>query len=613
MGKSRQGDHVNLMELTATIAEFSGANRPIRLRLSHGNEIFDDLLLVQQVSGTESLCGGLDYRLLCVSTTADLPLKQFIACPVELQFVTDQGGLRTVCGIVSQAAAGQSDGGFATYQLIVRDGLALMEHRTNTRVFRSRDELEITRIIVDEWRSTNSVLAGAFDVDWSHVTGSYPVREFTMQHNESDASFLRRLWKQRGLAWFIEPGQASEPPTKPTPVHRLVLFDDAYSLKQNAAGTVRYHRDASTEEHDTVTAWSPVRTLAPGNVTRSSWDHTSARFKTSITPSCIDQGLLGNQFALGLDDYLIDEPGLGRDADDYRKLGDLRMKRHEFESKCFHGEGSVRSLCVGQWIGLIGHPEIDNHPEPERLFVITQLGIHAENNLPRAINERIQRLFALNRWGGEISVSGLQRASRERGMRYTNRFSCVRRGTPIVPAYDARTDLPRPRLQSGSSGPATISTRCRVFTRKSKAPFIRTATRITLQMLDVKASVRWCGKSAITALIRRGGGIGLLSTIPGRAGWNLSGGNRISLIRHTRRRSVLARRHRFMPACCRQRRPVTRPYLRNRPIINCAAASSKACSDRPATSTSPAARTSTSLRRRCTASFASRSRQSGFA
>lgn len=223
---------MNLMELTATVAGFTESDRPIRLRLSQGHEIYDDVLMVQHVSGTEALCGGLQYRLLCVSTRADLPLKQFIASPVELQFVTDRGDLRAVCGIVAQAAAGQSDGGLATYQLVVRDALALMEHRTNTRVFRNKDELDISRVILDEWRHTNSVLAAAFEVDWSHVTGSYPAREFTMQHNESDADFLRRLWKRRGIAWFIDSGQANGSEAANPAVHRLVLFDEDkwYSL-----------------------------------------------------------------------------------------------------------------------------------------------------------------------------------------------------------------------------------------------------------------------------------------------------------------------------------------------------------------------------------------------
>ena len=117
------------MKLKDLIEEFTGlteSNRPLRMRLSQGQQAFSDVLLVKRVSGTETLCGGLEYRLLCVSTRANLPLKEFIALPAELQFVTDRGNMRAVCGIVAQAAAGQSDGGLATYELVLRDALALM-------------------------------------------------------------------------------------------------------------------------------------------------------------------------------------------------------------------------------------------------------------------------------------------------------------------------------------------------------------------------------------------------------------------------------------------------------------------------------------------------------
>ena len=59
---------MNLKDLTSAITGFSEANRPIRLRLSHEQGVLDDVLLVKRVTGTESLCGGLEYRLLCVST-----------------------------------------------------------------------------------------------------------------------------------------------------------------------------------------------------------------------------------------------------------------------------------------------------------------------------------------------------------------------------------------------------------------------------------------------------------------------------------------------------------------------------------------------------------------
>jgi len=457
---------MNLKDLTEAFAGLSEANRPIRLRLSQEQHVLEDVLLVKRVTGNETLCGGLEYRLLCVSTHANLPLKAFITLPAELQFVTDRGDVRAVCGIVAQAAAGQADGGLATYELVVRDALALMAQRTNTRVFRNRNELDITEVILDEWRQTNPVLAKAFDVDWSHVSGTYPAREFTMQHNESDADFLRRLWKRRGIAWCIRSGKASQARSDDTPAHALVLFDDAFTLPQNAAGTVRFHRDDGTEKSDTVIAWSAVRTLRPGTVSRQSWDYLQARPMTSTTLSRIDQGTMGNLFAASLDDYLIDMPHAGEDGDDYRRLGELRMKRHEYESKCFYGEGSVRALCVGEWMALSGHPDIDTHPANEREFIVTRLEVDAENNLPKTVDDQVRRLFALNRWDDGLSADALRQASGERGMRYTNRFACVRRNVPIVPAFDPRTDLPRPRLQSARVvGPAGEEVHCDEYGR----------------------------------------------------------------------------------------------------------------------------------------------------
>ncbi|WP_431479407.1 type VI secretion system Vgr family protein [Massilia eburnea] len=421
------------------------ANRPIRLRLFRGEGSADDKLLVKHVSGVETICGGIEYSLLCVSPEAGLPLKQFMANPVELQFVTDTGGMRSVCGIVASAIEGQGDGGLATYQLIVRDALSLLDKTSNTRVFRNASEIDITNTILREWREANPVVARAFQFDLGQLK-TYPAREFTMQYNESNADFLRRLWKRRGIAWFIRPGASSEQGSGDAPAHTLVLFDDAMSLAENAAGTIRFHRDDGTERRDTITTWHAVRQLMPGSVSRRSWDYAQAWSMGSQNLNEVDQGKLGNQFAAGLDDYLVDVPHAGDNDADYRSLGTLRMQRHEYESKFFQGEGSDRNMCVGQWNRVSGHPELDSHSEEEREFIITELRVEAENNLPKAFDDRVRRLFALNHWRNDSN--GLEQASAERGVRYTNRFTCVRRGIPIVPRYDPRIDLPRTEAQS---------------------------------------------------------------------------------------------------------------------------------------------------------------------
>lgn len=442
----------------AGVSSLTDMNRAIRLRLSTPSGIVDDLLLVKYVSGVETICGGIEYALQCVSLQAGMELKRFIANPVELQFVTDSGKLRTVCGIIGGVIEGQSDGGLATYQLMVRDAVSLLEQTCNTRVFRNRNEIDITETILREWRLANPITAAAFRFESSGLK-QYPPREFTMQYNESNAAFLRRLWKRRGIAWFIKAGAWNERGSSDVPVHTLVLFDNPNALKQNPAGAARYHRDHGTEQRDSITSWHAVRNLTAGRVNRHSWDYAQTWSMNNQETSLVDQGAMGNRFAASLDEYVIDSPHAGDNADDYRSLGVLRMQRKEYEAKYFQGEGGDRDMQVGQWRRIDGHPEIDSHPADQREFVCTELRVEAENNLPKTLDEKAGRLFVLNRWSSDRDA--LVRASAERGVRYTNRFTCVRRGIPIVPAYDPRIELPRTEAQTAIVvGPANQEIHC---------------------------------------------------------------------------------------------------------------------------------------------------------
>ncbi|QJD99094.1 type VI secretion system tip protein VgrG [Massilia forsythiae] len=439
---------MNLPNAAGMAAGLTQSNRPIQLLLGDQRGVLDDVLLVKHVRGQEALCGGIEYRLYCISTRAGLPLKDFIAQPAELRFVTDSGDLRSVCGIVEQASAGQSDGGLASYQLVMRDALALMKQRINTRIFRNQSEVDISVALVREWRKANPILAKAFDIDISGLRRTYPAREQTMQYNESDAAFLYRLWKRRGIGSGFRPCDTGHPGKSDMPGHVLFLFDTPYALARNAAGTVRFHRDAGTEARDGVINWSGVRTLKAGSVSRQSWDYRRGRMMWASAPTTMRQGMAGTRFAASLEDYRIDMPHAGDDDDDYRRLADARIERHEYEAKNYHCESGVRDMRAGEWVELVGHPDIDRRPVDERQFVITELTLSAENNLPKEIDERARRLFDANDWQQAAEQAVLDRASAARGVKYTNRFTCVRRGIPIVPAYDPHVDLPAVHLQT---------------------------------------------------------------------------------------------------------------------------------------------------------------------
>ena len=330
-------------------------DRPIGLTLACPDGIRDDILLPQRMIGHEAICGGFEHRILCVADDAELALKDFIGLPAALRIVTDTGRLRRICGIVTEAASGQSDGALATYELVMRDALSIMEGRKNTRVFRNKSELDIVRILVAEWRQRNGVLCETFDLDAAtSLDNRCPTRELIMQHNESDAAFIRRLLQRRGIAWFFRSGLPEfrrQQAQRDAIGHTLVLFNDSTRLTRNAAGTVRFHRDAATEQRDAITGWSAMRVVQPGSMSMHSWNYKQPRvgeFMATSASSRADQGRRGNELAAALDDYHVAAPHIGDTFNDLADLGEVQMAHYEYAAKSFLGEGGVRDLAVGE-------------------------------------------------------------------------------------------------------------------------------------------------------------------------------------------------------------------------------------------------------------------------
>ena len=150
-------------DLLATF--LTAKNRPIRMNLSFADGVSSDVLLPQRIDGVEAICDGIEMRVYCVSLDAAVPLKTLIGLPVEVQLVTDQGNLRRICGIVAEASQGESDGGLATYQLVMRDALAILDLGASTRVFLNQTELDVVKTVLGEARRNNPALAATFEVE----------------------------------------------------------------------------------------------------------------------------------------------------------------------------------------------------------------------------------------------------------------------------------------------------------------------------------------------------------------------------------------------------------------------------------------------------------------
>ncbi|AOJ04854.1 type IV secretion protein Rhs [Burkholderia mayonis] len=429
-------------------------NRPVALHFGAAQAAIGHLLALQHASVQEGLMSGIRGRLTCVSTRHNLPPGVFLGIPVSIRLVTDRGQLHMVNAIIRDVQIGQSDGELCVYQLTVCDALSLMDKRTNSRVFRKRNIVDILTTLFNEWQQRSPALARAFEFDLSGLRADrYPPRELTRQVNESDAHFVRRLLRREGITAFAKAGRAKRAQNvhDETPVHTLVCCDDPMSLPEAPAGTVRLHpRDAGTEQRDTVTLFALHRQLIPGKAGRPSWDYKKARIDESTVGSSLDQGEAGNDLARLLTDVAIDIPHAGDSWRDHERLTHARMLAHEFEAERYDGVSGVRDLAVGAWVTLTGDPEWDKQLPEKRRFVITSIDHDIWNNLPKGLNERVQALFAASRNLAHAAPALPAALAKDADTRYENTFTCVRRGVPLAPAYDPQADLPPVHLLTGT-------------------------------------------------------------------------------------------------------------------------------------------------------------------
>ncbi|HSW48798.1 MAG TPA: type VI secretion system Vgr family protein, partial [Bryobacteraceae bacterium] len=367
---------------------------------------------------------------------------------MEVTLLTDANTERSICGIVTAASQIGSDGGFATYRLVIESVLEVLARRRTCRVFTQMNVKDLTKKILAEHLEANPVLGSAFRLD-DRCQVEYPERPFWMHYNESDFAFLKRLWAREGISFVVVPAAER---LKEHPQHAVILFDEPSDLDGNACGSARFHRIDGTEQQDAITDWKARRFLQTSSVSRSSWNHESSSTMETAEAARVAQGEHGDALAATLEDYrhhlpLEDvEPGVleGRAL--------ARVKALEGSSKHFEGTGSMRTFQAGSWFTLTQHPVHDRDPEKDREFVITSLETTAVNNLPSDLAAGLSGLLSQGKNPKPMQAAPMQAAPVQAApvqaapvqaapeAPCTNRFTCVRRGIPLLPE-----ELPSPR------------------------------------------------------------------------------------------------------------------------------------------------------------------------
>ena len=419
--------------------EFFGFGSQKRaLHIHFSNSALNTQVFIQRIEGEHRINQGLKAEILCLSTNAYLPLKQFIGGRVAVDQVTDMGQLSRLTGVITSASQGQSDGALTVYKLTVEDATALWHKRRNSRVFMSKSVREITETLFSEWQSHSTLFAASLSLNLDGLSRDYDVRPFVMQSNETDAEFLTRLWRSEGINWLIDE-QAPTVLSSPEPIQaqQLRLMDDNQAFTALGRRKIRFHRSHATEPFDSITSFIAERHLQSTTVQTQRWQaqHLAQDQSQAVLSSHQHSDQQDNE-SLGLEQVWCVSPAWTADlqgedqatsanSSQLDRLNQQLNQYHELQAKYFTAKSSVRDAQVGYWFEMVDHPEIDQHVSVEREFLILGKVFYNQNNLPKELLQQINLLLKGSRWQG---------LSEER---QANELFVVRREVKIVPEYQA--------------------------------------------------------------------------------------------------------------------------------------------------------------------------------
>ena len=420
------------------LESFGFGSQKRALHIHFSNPALNTQVFIQRIEGEHRINQGLKAEILCLSTNAYLPLKQFIGGRIAVDQVTDVGQLSRLTGVITSASQGQSDGALTVYKLTIEDATALWHKRRNSRVFMSKSVREITETLFSEWQSHSTLFAASLSLNLDGLSRDYDVRPFVMQSNETDAEFLTRLWRSEGINWLIdEQAPMVLSSSEPIQAQQLRLMDDNQAFTALGRRKIRFHRSHATEPFDSITSFIAERHLQSTTVQTQRWQAQHlAQDQSQAVLSAHQHSDQQDNESLGLEqvwcvspawtgDLQGEDQATSANSSQLDRLNQQLNQYHELQAKYFTAKSSVRDAQVGYWFEMVDHPEIDQHVSAEREFLILGKVFYNQNNLPKELLQQINLLLKGSRWQG---------LSEER---QANELFVVRREVKIVPEYQA--------------------------------------------------------------------------------------------------------------------------------------------------------------------------------
>ena len=340
---------------------FSTSNRMYFLTLQ---EFGEDDLLIQEMSGTESVSTLFEFRLRLTSSRDDIDVRKIIGKTAILRIETydssHMGGERHWNGYVSRfARSGRNhsvDGeDVYTYECDIVPWFWFMTQHEDCRIFQDKTVREIIETIFGEFNYSDFKM---------ELTEAHPKLEYCTQYRETTFDFISRLIEREGIHYYFRHNEADEAK------HILVFTDNNDSNPKLDPDELPFHLEGHAEDFDAIRRLTLEQQMRTRKVTLGDWDFEKKRLIRENTPTVLD---IGEEHELERYRY----PGGFVESTDGQHLSRMIMEAEEASHLRLRGESQVRTLAPGHTFTLYDHPFDAFNIE----YMVLTVWHHGRNNL----------------------------------------------------------------------------------------------------------------------------------------------------------------------------------------------------------------------------------------
>ncbi|MDR3027763.1 MAG: type VI secretion system tip protein VgrG, partial [Acinetobacter sp.] len=402
------------------------------------------------IDGQHAINQGVSVELICLATSANIPLKQFIGCQAAIDQVTDRGQLFRTTGIITEAAQGQSDGALTVYKLKLEDATSLWHKRRNSRVFLNKSVIQVVEILHKEWQQRSPLFAASLSLDKTGLTKDYDIRPLIMQNNERDIDLIQRLLASEGVTSLIDEAQLKVSHfNEPIQPQKLRLIDDNTQYESLERRTIRFHRSSAIETSDSIINFTGQRSLQPTSVHIHRWqaDILETEEGAGNVQSKYQHSDQYDNASLGLEQVWHFSPAWIPDLngeDGATPSGNSQIERfnqnlsnyYDAQAKQFTAISTVRDAQVGYHFELNQHPSLELKDSADQQFLIISKTFYNQNNLPKDLSHQVDTLLKQSDWQRtHLTVNNSEE-------RQANQLVLQRRNITVVPEYNPLTQRP---------------------------------------------------------------------------------------------------------------------------------------------------------------------------